>query len=289
MATEPINKLWDFNDPKASEERFRSRLTEEEKNSASLELRMEIMTQIARAEGLQQKFDEAHKTLDTVETALKTLQSPLVETRYYLERGRAFNSSNHPKEAKEEFLKALAAGEKNALDYYAIDAIHMIAIAEADSSLEWSERGIKMAETSKDERAKLWLGTFYNNTGWTYFNKNEYQTALDLFIKYEQERTKRNDEPGARIARWSQAKMYRFMGNLDKSLLIQRDLEKDINEGKMDSDGYVYEEVGECLLAQGKKDESKKYFRQAYNLLSKDIWLARDEKARLERMKSLAE
>jgi tetratricopeptide (TPR) repeat protein len=289
MATEPINKLWDFNDPKASEERFRSRLAEEENNRSPLETRMEIMTQIARAESLQQKFDEAHKTLDTVEVALKTLHSPLVETRYYLERGRAFNSSNHPKEAKEEFLNALKAAEKVGFDYYAIDAIHMIAIANPDSSLEWSERGIKMAETSKEERAKLWLGTFYNNTGWTYFNRKQYQTALELFVKYEKECSKRNDEPGARIAKWSQAKMHRFMGNLDKSLSMQLDLEKDINEGRMDTDGYVYEEIAECLLAQGKKEESRKYFNQAYDLLSKDIWLARDEKGRLERLKSLGE
>ena len=43
--------------------------------------------------------------------------------------------------------------------------------------------------------------------------------------------------------------------------------------GLAQPDGYVYEEIGECLLLQNKKTESKSYFQKAYELLPKDKWL----------------
>jgi len=289
MAKEPINKLWDYSDPKTSEIRFRSRLAEEEKENSPLADRMEILTQIARSEGLQQMFDEAHKTLDTVEVSLPSIASTLVETRYHLERGRAFNSSGNKEKAKEEFLKALESGKKGAHDYYAIDAVHMMGIAdEPTKQLEWTEAGIKMAEASNEDRAKLWLGTFYNNSGWTYFGMGEYQKALDLFIKNEKFGESRNNVKDVQIAKWCQAKMYRFLKHLDTALSIQLGLEKEMLGGTMEEDGYVYEEIAECLLAQEKASDAKPYFKRAYDLLSKDIWLQKDEKARLERMNELS-
>lgn len=289
MAKEPINKLWDYSDPKASEVRFRSRLAEEEKENSPFTDRMEIMTQIARAEGLQQKFEDAHKTLDTVQALLPSLGSSLVETRYHLERGRAFNSSGNKEKAKQEFLKALESGKKGSHDYYAIDAVHMMGIAdEPAKQLEWTELGIKMAEASSEDRAKLWLGTFYNNSGWTYFAMGEYQKALDLFIKNEKFAESRNNAKDVQIAKWCQAKMYRFLKQIDTALSIQHGLEKEMKSGTMEEDGYVHEEIAECLLAQGKANDAKPYFKRAYDLLSKDIWLQKDEKARLERMNELS-
>jgi tetratricopeptide (TPR) repeat protein len=288
MAKESINKLWDFSDPKLSESRFRERLSQEEKENAPLVERMEILTQVARAEGLQQKFDEAHKTLDTVQATLASLGSTLVDTRYHLERGRAFNSSGNKEKAKEDFLKAIESGKKGGHDYYTIDGIHMMAIAdEPTKQLEWTELGIKMAEASNEDRAKLWLGTFYNNSGWTYFGLKEYQKALDLFIKNEKFAESRNNVKDVQIAKWCQAKMYRFLKQLDTAISIQRTLEKAIQDKSMEEDGYVYEEIAECLLAQGNTNDAKPYFKRAYELLSKDIWLQKDEKARLDRMEEL--
>lgn len=289
MAKEPVNKLWDFSDPKLSELRFRERLADEEKENTPLVERMETLTQVARAEGLQQKFDEAHKTLDTVQATLASLNSTYLDTRYYLERGRAFNSFGKKEEAKQEFLKAIESGKKGGHDYYTIDGIHMMAIAdEPTKQLEWTELGIIMAEASSEDRAKLWLGTFYNNSGWTYFGMKEYQKSLDLFIKNEKFAESRNNVKDVQIAKWCQAKMYRFLNQLDTSLLIQRSLEKAIQDKSMEEDGYVYEEIAECLLAQGKASDAKPYFKRAYDLLSKDIWLQKDEKARLERMEELS-
>ena len=52
-------------------------------------------------------------------------------------------------------------------------------------------------------------------------------------------------------------------------------------------DGFVYEEIGECLVAQKKVEEAKPYFKKAHALLIKFKWVAEDTK-RVERMKRLA-
>ncbi len=52
----------------------------------------------------------------------------------------------------------------------------------------------------------------------------------------------------------------------------------------LDEDGYVSEELGECLLALGRADEARPHFQRAYTLLSQDIWLAANEPDRLARL-----
>jgi hypothetical protein len=52
-------------------------------------------------------------------------------------------------------------------------------------------------------------------------------------------------------------------------------------------DGYVQEELGECLLSLGREAEAKAHFAAAYGNLSRDEWLKRDEPDRLERLRRL--
>ena len=65
-------------------------------------------------------------------------------------------------------------------------------------------------------------------------------------------------------------------------------LEQEIEEKGVEADGYVYEEIGECLLALGREAESKKYFKLAYDLLSKDEWLKANQADRLKRLAKLS-
>ena len=58
---------------------------------------------------------------------------------------------------------------------------------------------------------------------------------------------------------------------------------------KEEQDGYVFEEIAECLLILGRAAESRPYFVQAHAFLSRDIWLVAQEKERLERLKHLGE
>ena len=54
-----------------------------------------------------------------------------------------------------------------------------------------------------------------------------------------------------------------------------------------ESDGYVLEEIGECLLALDREGEAPPYFRRAYESLSRDTWLVEQEPERLVRLKEL--
>ncbi|MEM9251070.1 MAG: hypothetical protein AAGB29_01855, partial [Planctomycetota bacterium] len=61
-----LDRLWDYSQPAASEARFRAMLATER----DPEYRAEVFTQVARAQGLQQKFTEALQTLDEVDHSL---------------------------------------------------------------------------------------------------------------------------------------------------------------------------------------------------------------------------
>ncbi|MCH8316498.1 MAG: hypothetical protein IIA64_11035, partial [Planctomycetes bacterium] len=64
-----IDGLWDYNDPAGTESKLRAVLA---KAVASDDrgYHAELLTQIARAQGLQRQFDEAHATLDRADAMI---------------------------------------------------------------------------------------------------------------------------------------------------------------------------------------------------------------------------
>src|SRR6266498_2497341 len=136
-----FDKLWDYAHPEISEQRFRE-LLPRALDSLDLSYLAQLLTQIARAEGLQRKFEDAHKTLDRVEKALlKAEADDQTRVRYLLERGRVFNSSGKRDEARPLFLQALDLAVKSKDDFNAVDAAHMMAIIETnEKALEFREK-----------------------------------------------------------------------------------------------------------------------------------------------------
>ncbi|MCI0450348.1 MAG: tetratricopeptide repeat protein [Chlorobi bacterium] len=283
-----FDKLWDYNNPAETEKKFRE-VEDEIKASGDTAYYAELLTQIARTQGLQMKFDEAHRILDDAEKLLKDNQHR-AQIRYLLERGRTYNSSKVYDKARELFIKAYELGLKTGEDNLTVDAAHMMGIVEkAEESLKWNEIAMKHAEQSKDEDAKKWLGSLYNNTGWTYHDMGDYNKALELFERNVIWHTQRNTKQGLSIAKWCVARTLRSLGRNEEALEKQIELSAFNREIGLDEDGYNSEEIGECLLALNRTDESKPYFKKAYELLSKDIWLQENEKERLERLKKLGE
>lgn len=289
--TEPLpdfDALWDYRDPEATGVKFRE-IEPIAKESGDVSYYAQLRTQIARTEGMQQKFDAAATILDSVESML-TDDLPVARIRYLLERGRVHNSSGTPEEAIPYFLEAwelaLAQGE----DYHAVDAAHMLGIAHPpEKQLQWAEKAMEVAERTSDERAKKWLGPLYNNTGWTYHDLGQYEEALRLFEKSLQWREERQDEEGTRIAKWTIARAYRSLGRIEEALALQRELQTEREEKGLDPSGYVFEELAECLLLLDQEDEARPYFSRAYEILSKDEWLMENELERLNRLKALGE
>src|SRR5438093_1435947 len=140
-----FDKLWDYAHPEISEQRFRE-LLPRALDSLDISYLLQLLTQIARAEGLQRKFEDAHKTLDRVEKSLPKADDT-VKVRYLLERGRVYNSSGKADEARPLFLEAFDIALQSKQDAYAVDAAHMAAIVESpDKQLQWNLKALDLAE-----------------------------------------------------------------------------------------------------------------------------------------------
>jgi tetratricopeptide (TPR) repeat protein len=283
--SDQIDALWDYDHPAESEATFR-RALEALDDHADLALRLEILTQLARAQGLQRHFDEAHATLDTVEAQLDG-STPLVRVRYLLERGRVYNSSRQPERAQPYFAEAWELASTAGEDILAIDAAHMLAIiAPPEASLDWNQRALELAERSSAPRALHWRGSLYNNIGWTYHDAGDYEQALTTFQQATASRREEGNPALARIAVWSEARALRSLGRVEEALASQQELLREFDT-LGEQDGYVYEEIAECLAALGRDDDARPYFAHAYEALSRDPWLAESEPARLERLRTL--
>lgn len=281
-----IDKLWDYDQPALSEARFREAI-EQAGQRADATRKGEAITQLARALGLQEKFDAANLVLDELQADLPNLPA-VVSVRYMLERGRLINGRGEPKRAGRWFRNALTLAQKHDLDFLAIDAAHMLAIAETGkASLDWNFKALAMAEQSKNPRAKEWFGSLYNNIGWTYHDLKDYPQALDFLRRAMAWHEARQTGKQLLIARWSVAKLLRLSGENENALRMLFDLESAWARLK-EEDGYVYEEIAENLRELGRNKEARPYFARAYHLLSKDAWLMRQEPGRVTRLKQLS-
>jgi tetratricopeptide (TPR) repeat protein len=276
-----LDAAWDFDRPTESETRFRSELARLPERSAA---GLELLTQIARAQALQRRFDAAHATLDAVEKELPA-QPPRVSVRYLLERGRTFNSSGQSARAVPLFREALDKARAAHEDFLAIDAAHMLGIAAPpEQRLGWNLEAVAMTERTDDTRSKRWLASLYNNIGWTYHDRGDYSAALAYFEKALPAWEARGGATKVRIAWWSIARAYRSLGRLDEALAIQQRLARETAD---DPDGYVYEELGEILLAKGDAAAARPNFARAYALLGDDRGLQAQAPERLARLKRL--
>ena len=277
--------LWDYNDPAGTESKLRAVLA---KAVASDDrgYHAELLTQIARAQGLQRQFDEAHATLDRADAMIGS-DMRRAKVRLLVERGRVFNSSGSADKAKPLFVEAweLASGE--GIDGLAVDAAHMVATVEVrEEGLKWNHKALDLANSSSDPDAQRWTGSLCNNIGWSHHSNGEYDKALIYFEQALQHRRAQGKADDIRIARWCIARCLRSLNRVEEALAVQRELEQQIAEIE-DPDGYIYEELAECLQALGRTDEARAHFLRAHELLSKNAWFVEGEATRLARLAML--
>ncbi|MBK5481786.1 tetratricopeptide repeat protein [Peribacillus sp. TH16] len=280
-----FDALWDYNQPEETEQKFISLLMQAE-GSGNIGYLAELLTQIARSQGLQAKCRIAHETLDRAERLLKE-DLVVARIRYFLERGRVFNSSSRSMDAIPLFLNAWELGIRSSEDYYAVDAAHMLGIAEStpEKRMEWNLKALDYAE--KSPKASCWLGSLYNNIGWAQVENGKLEEALELFKRALEFRKVQGTPNSVFIAKWSVAKVLRLMGQVDESFAIQMELLAE-TEQNSEPDGYVYEEVAECLLLLKRSEEARQYFSFCYDRLILDNFLATKDPERIERIKELA-
>jgi len=172
-----LRSLWDFNDLDASEHRFREQLGQERDDAG----RGDVLTQLARIEGLRGNFDECARLLDEAEALGSGVRVPL-------ERGRMFRSSGDVARAYPLFVEAFERADDA---YLAGDAAHMAALADPAGPRVWTERGLELADREAD--AAYWRGPLLNNLGWHLHGSGDLDGAIAAF---EQALAARVQDPG---------------------------------------------------------------------------------------------
>jgi tetratricopeptide (TPR) repeat protein len=284
---ELLDRLWDFDDPVASEARFRQAL---DASVAGSTRKAELTTQLARAVGLQGKFDDATALLDAVDitdtdtAANRPTVDAVVRIRLSLERGRLLNSAGDPAAATEHFRDAWVLAVDSGEDFLAIDAAHMLAIADRERADEWTALALRAVTRSADPRTRRWAGSLHNNAGWSRHDAGDYAAALEEFNAALTAYSANGTVEQVRVARWAVARALRSLARFDEALEIQLRLSE---HGP--ADGYVEEELAELMLATGRPDDAHQHARSAVELLGADAWFAEYEPGRLERLRRLGQ
>jgi tetratricopeptide (TPR) repeat protein len=211
-------ELWDFEDPAVSRARFTA-AADAEPVAAN---RQSLLTQAARACGLQDEFEAGHGILDA-------LGDPGVlhaeaATRTLLERGRLHHLAGALPPAvplyQAAYRQAVAAG----LVGLALDAAHMLALCLPDEEQDWVRTGLRLAEGSTDPLVPGMLGALLTNLGFSYVDEDRWDEALDAFGRATRAYQTRPDPATVHQARWTYAWALRALGRHDEALTELRQL-----------------------------------------------------------------
>jgi tetratricopeptide (TPR) repeat protein len=171
-----LRSLWDFDDLDGTEQRFHSQLKQESNDAGSAE----VLTQLARVQGLRSDFDACERLLQEADALAG--DNAAAKVRIDLERGRKLRSSGDPAAALPLFEAAFDQAGASGEYYFAGDAAHMcaLAVSEDRAAMErWTQRGLELGEREPD--AAYWAGPLLNILGWAYFDAGEHEHALELF------------------------------------------------------------------------------------------------------------
>jgi tetratricopeptide (TPR) repeat protein len=256
-----LRALWDFDDLDSTEQRLREQFAREDDDPA----RAEVLTQLARVEGLRGDVGASERLIE--EAAARAGDDAAALARIDLERGRLRRSSGNPEAALPLFASAFETALEARAYFIAADAAHMAALAAPDRSgfLAWTTRGVELAE-AQDE-ARYWLGPLLNNLGWEYYENGGYEPALDAFERALRARERDPGDGGAiEIARYAVGKALRALGRSEEAVpLLERAVAWAESEGV--PDGWFHEELAEEYAAVGRANDAREQARLALPLL----------------------
>ena len=221
--TDRLRGLWNFDDLDGTEQRLHAQLDQETTDSG----RAEVLTQLARVEGLRKSFDEGEELIGQAE-ALAGDSVP-ARIRIDLERGRLLRSGGDAIAAMPLFETAFNAAREADEQFIAVDAAHMCAIAAPDrvSRQAWTQRGIDIAQASPDRNVSYWLGPLYNNLGVDHAEAGEHDAALDAFKRALEVRLRYPENPPAiQWAKESMAEQLRALGRDEEAKAVLRQVDE---------------------------------------------------------------
>jgi tetratricopeptide (TPR) repeat protein len=237
VAVTDVTALWDFDDPAGSEQRLRAAA-----DVAEGDERLVLLTQVARALGLQERYDEGFAILDDL-----SVQDAEVTTRAALERGRLLRSSGDPEAARPYFEGAAESAREAGLEALQVDALHMVAlVAPAEHQQRLNEEALAVARGSSDRAARDWDASLLNNLGMVHADAGDWPAALAAFEEALAARERIGDAGRTRVAKWMVGWALRNLGRTDEALAVQTALKAEL-EAVGEEDPYVDEEISLLL------------------------------------------
>lgn len=241
LPPDELRALWDFDDPVGSEAVLRAAA---DGSSTAPGRQAELLTQVARSLGLQERFDEAHLILDALDPS-----TPVVAVRVLLERGRLYRSAGDLAAAVSSLEAAAAAAQRAGLPVLEADALHMLAIADDDRSPVWTSQALGLVRESSDPEVRRWAVALENNHAWFLMERGRALEALNHFRAAHDAALAVGTPDQERIARWAVARCLRELGRVTEALEIQRELAA---EGYQSP--YVAEEIAALEDIIGRAD-----------------------------------
>ncbi len=292
-----------YGDPVEIEQRLGA-LVPLAKDRGDRSLQAQILSQLALAQAMQKKFEQAHATLDQA-AALIPEGDLLAATRVTLERGRVHHQAGDSSAALPHFRQAYELALHGDQPAQTINAAHMIAIVvdSPDEKIDWNARALKLAQQSSDPKARAWLGPLYNNLARSQIDAGDFEGALLSYTACQTIAEERNETLIVRGALWGRALANRLLGKYELARRFQLQLLEEYagveERGELPAAllatarGMVYAELAEldCSAAERNPqaaDSAREYARLAYQDLHTNEWFQRLESKQLERLRRLA-
>ena len=263
---------------------------------------LQMLSQIALMQAVQQKFDQAHATLDDADKQLQP-KDYVAAVRLLLERGRVFQQAGDIDQAKKYFDESYELSKLHDLDFHTINAAHMIAIVVStlEEKIAWNELALSLALQTQDKKAVQWLAPLYNNLGQNYFDAKDYEKSLEHYQKalILFQNDARYSHANFIFAQWTIARCMRALGRVDEAFALQNELLleiKNIENSKqygMPEEmfflirGFVYEELAEICIVQNDNQQAKIYAQVALQDLANNEMFVTTSPERIEHLQKL--
>ncbi len=168
-----VREYWNFGDPVATRAVFESLLP----TLADRAEQLDVHAQIARTYSLSGANQECLDYLKPVWDEGLALEGRAAAS-LMIEAGRAYRGMGMLEKARQGFEDVSLNGPED----LRVDALHMLALVSSGDEVGFfNQKAIALAKSSKEEWARRWIGSLYNNVGWSCFEAGELDEALEYF------------------------------------------------------------------------------------------------------------
>ena len=222
------------------------------------------LTQAAAYTGLS-KFDLATQSLLEAKE-LARARHPELLGYVALREGTLADDQNAPEKAAALYRTSLSAAREQRDSYLEASALGSLGLVETeeghyDASVDWNREALRVSEnaSAKSLAAKIQL-----NTGWSYFELGDYESALSEFEQAEQAATSAGlvtDRVICRVNIGAVDYYLRDYAAAERDSLQALQLARDLDEKRLQAESL--ETLSSTSLAQGKLDAAEGYNREA--------------------------